>query len=185
MHCLLCLKHVAATPYDPHVPDHRHTWFEGWYTRIQSDTGLSFAAVTGSFPGDLLPHSTAYAGILYQPHVGHTKAYHAFPSDLVVTGIDGQPVKHQPDQLSEANFALHATDKFVNVSVHGLSLHMSFAAEGALLEVEGYGPLLSWGSKPGDSPEGISIINHMCRKVVQHARCLLYMHVYICSTYGF
>lgn len=97
---------------------------------------------------------------MYQPQTGSTKAYHTFPSHLHVTGANGRPVHRQPDQLSEADFAIHASDASVDFTVNRTGFNASFAAEGAVLEIQGSGAILSWGSLPGDSPEGIAMIGY-------------------------
>lgn len=145
---------VTSTPFNPHVPDQKQPWFEGWYTRITSDSALSFAAVTGSFPDQELPYSTAFAGVLSQLETSGPKGYQTFPPDLLVTGPYGQPVRQQPDQLSKADFALQATDQAFNFSIDGLSFNMCAAVGGSLLTAQGTGSPLTWGPNPGDSPEG-------------------------------
>ena len=154
LYCLFSVGIVTSTPFNPHVPDQTKPWFEGWYTRITTESTLSFAAVTGSFPNQDLTYPAAFAGVLCQLQTGATQAYQAFPSDLRVTGPDGQPIHQQPDQLSKANFALQATDQSFNFSIDGLSFNMSAVVGTALLTVQGTGVPMTWGPKPGDSPEG-------------------------------
>lgn len=152
----LKLDLTEATPYNPHVANGMQPWFEGWYTRVTADSGLSFAAVTGSFPEQSLSYPAAFAGVLFQPHKGRTRTYQEFPPALHVTGPGGQPVHQQPDLLSDADFALHASDESFNLTIGGSDFSMSAATEGALLTVEGAGPLIRWGPTPGDTPEGDS-----------------------------
>ena len=153
---LLGSRVVTSTPFNPHVPDQKQPWFEGWYTRITSDSALSFAAMTGSFPDQELTYPTVFAGVLSQLETSPPKGYQTFPPGLLVTGLDGRPVRQQPDQLSKADFALQATDQAFNFSIDGLSFNMSAAVGGSLLTAQGTGSPLTWGPHPGDSPEGIT-----------------------------
>ena len=158
---LFCCNCVKATPYNPHVPAENQRWFEGWYTRVTTNSGLSLAAVTGSFPDQALPHPAAFAGILFQPQDGGLKSFQALSQNIIVKGPEGQPVNDQPTDLGHADFSLQAEDRSCNLTVNDLTFSMSVAAEDALLTIKGEGPIVPWGPN-GETPEGTICCHEGC-----------------------
>lgn len=155
---LTLIATYRASPYNPHLPDDL-PWFEGWYTRVvDSQSDLSFGAITGYFPDQQLQGPSYFGGILRgTTHKSTTEAHEHLPTSIFVTGSDGRPVHKQPTQAGEPDFALHTADNSCNLTANGSVFSMSVVADGVTMTINGNAPGMPWGPD-GETPEGMYLL---------------------------
>lgn len=165
-----------ASPYDPHLSGPT-PWFEGWYTRVvDSGSDLSFGAVTGYFPDQVLTEPSYFAGLLFaSSQANSTRAYRHLPPGIAITGSDGRPVHKQPAKLGSPDFALHTADSTCNLTINGTAFAMAVTAENVTLTIQSNAPGMPWGPG-GEGPEGVSPCSSLS------CICVLTNNIIICIT---